>query len=84
MCGELHALRLLKCKGVHKCLGMEGDRQTGSWQYNLTWTMLQSHSGAELFSPGAMAKALLRVTSENSSGLHLGSLQSIAVLSQLG
>lgn len=52
-------------------------------QYNLTWTMTSSRSGAEFFSPGAMAEALLRVTSENSAGLHLGSKQSITVLSQL-
>lgn len=44
-----------------------------SVQYNLTWTMLSSHSGAEFFSPGAMAEDLLRVTSEYSAGLHLGS-----------
>lgn len=44
-----------------------------SVQHNLTWTMSSSHSGAEFFSPGAMAEALLRVTSENSAGFHLGS-----------
>lgn len=38
-------------------------------QYSLTWTISTSYSGAEFFSTGAM----LRVTSENSAGLHLGS-----------
>lgn len=38
-------------------------------QYSLTWTISTSYSGAEFFSTGAM----LRVTSENNAGLHLGS-----------
>lgn len=39
-----------------------------SMQYNLSWTMLSSHFGAEFLSPGA----LLRETVEK-AGLRLGS-----------
>lgn len=53
-------------------------------QYILTWTMPSSHSGAELSTTDAMAEALLRATSENSAGFHLGSKQNFTVLSQLG
>lgn len=42
-------------------------------QYSLTWTMSSSHSGAGFSTTGAVAEALLRATSENSAGLHLGS-----------
>lgn len=49
----------------------EGRQMDISWgvvgwsaQYDLTWTMSSSHSGAEFFLTGAMAEALLSKTSE--------------------
>lgn len=54
--------------------------QTHVWEAacgHLTWTTSRSRSDAEFFSTGAVTEALLRVTTENSADLHLGSWQSI-------